>query len=260
MNQVTWYQLMESAWYPSDFHILLQTVFARVSKKPCKSGLGSRKGACKLGLLSAFTRWEIPRTHATVGVQPGFVFFAPHAGAARQPGRVGAWPFWAVRRSSEFGELSSLWLSTKDRQSIPIQIGNNTQITAILHCRTSATWRTAHTGTCKGAGATHCTEPGRKTHLYHSKTKWNACKLAKLMIGQLVLGPWKRFRQTPQEAALLIADSYRWWHRTERQTPCTSEASQQAQLLLPLTLPQTPRNPLDPAHKQQWYVSSRNTV
>ena len=38
----------------------------------------------------------------------GFVFYAPRAGAARRTGRAGAWPFWAVRRSIEFEELSSL--------------------------------------------------------------------------------------------------------------------------------------------------------
>ena len=32
-------------------------------------------------------------------------------GAERRTGRAGAWPFWAVRSSSEFGELSFLYLT-----------------------------------------------------------------------------------------------------------------------------------------------------
>ena len=39
--------------------------------------------------------------------QAGFAFYAPRAGAAR---RTGVWPFWAVQRSSEVRELSSLRL------------------------------------------------------------------------------------------------------------------------------------------------------
>ena len=58
----------------------------------------------------------------------GFVFYAPRAGAARSTGRAGAWPFSAVRRYSELEELSSLWLSTNDSQSSPIQIVNNIRI------------------------------------------------------------------------------------------------------------------------------------
>ena len=37
----------------------------------------------------------------------GFVFYALRAGAARLIGRVGSWPFWAVRRSCKFGDLGS---------------------------------------------------------------------------------------------------------------------------------------------------------
>ena len=52
-----------------------------------------------------------PSEHESSGVvqswRPGFVFYAPRAGAALRTG-TGAWPFGAVRRSSGFGELSYL--------------------------------------------------------------------------------------------------------------------------------------------------------
>ena len=68
---------------------------------------------------------------------PSFVFYAPRASAARRTGRAGAWPFWAAQRSSEFGELSSVWFSTNDRQSSPIQIVNNTR----NHCHSAPSYR-----------------------------------------------------------------------------------------------------------------------
>ena len=47
-----------------------------------------------------------PMAYAVDGyLRAGFVFYAPRAGAARHNGRVGAWPFWAVRRCSGFREL-----------------------------------------------------------------------------------------------------------------------------------------------------------
>ena len=65
------------------------------------------------------------------------------------------WPFWLVRRSSEFGELRSLWLRSNDRQSSPIQIVNNIRITAILHCRTGEAYR-SHRRVKRGrCGAPH---------------------------------------------------------------------------------------------------------
>ena len=79
-------------------------------------------------------------------MEAGFVFYAPGAGAARRTGRAGAWPFLAGRRSSEFGELSSVLLSTDDRQPSPIQIVKIIRMAAIPHRRTGAAWRTAHTG------------------------------------------------------------------------------------------------------------------
>ena len=45
----------------------------------------------------------------------GFVVYAPCADAAHCIGRADVWPFWAVQRSSKFGELSSLWLSIDHR-------------------------------------------------------------------------------------------------------------------------------------------------
>ena len=95
------------------------------------------------------------------GLIPGFVFYAPRAGAASRTGHAGAWPFWTVRRSSGFGELSSLWLSTNDRQYCPIQIVNNIRITAIPRRRTGAARCTAHISAWKGAGTAHRTRPAR---------------------------------------------------------------------------------------------------
>ena len=76
----------------------------------------------------------------------GFVFYAPCTGAARRTGRASAWPFYAVRRSSELGQLGSLGPSNDDRQASPIQIVNNIRITAIPHHNTGAARRTARTG------------------------------------------------------------------------------------------------------------------
>ena len=45
----------------------------------------------------------------------GFVVYAPRAGTARCTTRIRVWLFQTVRRSSEFGELGFLWLSTADR-------------------------------------------------------------------------------------------------------------------------------------------------
>ena len=59
-----------------------------------------------------FYTWFI---HADRGVvfawsatPPGFVFYAPSAGVERRTGYTSVCLFWAVLRSSEFGELSSL--------------------------------------------------------------------------------------------------------------------------------------------------------
>ena len=68
---------------------------------------------------------------------------------------AGAWPFWTGWRSSEFGELSSLCLSTNDRQCSPIQIVNNVWITAVPHRRTGAAHR-SHRRVKRGrCGAQH---------------------------------------------------------------------------------------------------------
>ena len=80
------------------------------------------------------------------------MFYAPRAGAARRTGRADAWPFWAVWRSSEFGELGSLWLSTDDRQSSHIKTVYNICIAAIPHRRTSAAGLTARTSAWKWPG------------------------------------------------------------------------------------------------------------
>ena len=82
-------------------------------------------------------------------------FYAPRVCAARCTGCTGVWPFWAVRRSTEFGELSSLWFSTDDRQSSPIQVVNNIWITAILHRRTGAAHRSPRRVKRGRCGAPH---------------------------------------------------------------------------------------------------------
>ena len=46
--------------------------------------------------------------HNNCRVYAGFLFHAPRAGTGRCTGRADACPFLAVRRSSEFEELSSL--------------------------------------------------------------------------------------------------------------------------------------------------------
>ena len=66
--------------------------------------------AISRGSSTSFTsKCKHAKINLANGVRPaGFVFYAPRAGAARCAGCAGVWPFWAVRRSSEFGELGSL--------------------------------------------------------------------------------------------------------------------------------------------------------
>ena len=117
-------------------------------------------------LVSAINSFERPQNLFRLASQPvhpllwaGFVFYAPRAGEARRKSRAGGWPFWEVQRSSEFGEPSSLWLSTNDRQSNPIQIENNIGITAIAHHCTGVARRTVHISVWKRAGTAHRTKP-----------------------------------------------------------------------------------------------------
>ena len=104
---------------------------------------------------------ELLTTFLDYALTAGFVFYTCCAGAAERTRHAGAWPFWAVWRSSEFGELSSLCLCTNDTQCSPTQIAKNIRITAIPHLRQCGnSVVTSRYRRVKRGGAVHCTKPG----------------------------------------------------------------------------------------------------